>query len=841
LKSEEDLEGLISRHPSVRLSSDYKQKLKDARPFATRKRKGRTPKLVRELWALEVEREWTKVVGESVRRSLERSLRKALQDTAPKVKRKKKVKRKTGYHKKTEHPIRLHKPMTGKRPAASFERYKKWLEQNYPAVCERADYSELLESARKFFELRKALRRRKTIRHHELEDLGREIGIAPGTTIDWGLHGQSPHLFQIVDSAFSKREGMRLKAELLRKIDGIERWSELERRLKEVYPGGAYKKISKYSEKKNRVKEFFTFLGYLERGGTKKGIAKASGITQRRVRMFFDGEIPWLLRHVLAKTGKLGPSKRYSHHRSSTHRVKIRPIKVRGKEVHSYSEFKRLVDRDFPWLRERSDYDRLLHVVRVYFLARRKFGSLKYVVRDEVVEFAETHDVSYQTVTDWLVGKSLPMVIEMLKRALSVSEAKRELNSILKKLNGVVSLREYKKRMKSFFLLEALKTRPNYKKDYELVLEFFRFLKALKKGGLFYDITKRGGLRLGATRQRHLYHRFPRLIGIARSIPKSPPKRGYRWIPLRINKRGLPEKYIEVPLKIRRMSDLTSVIDKLASLKGKRMKDWTKRFGLIPRMTAFMYLLGALVSDGSFGRRNGISTRISISLSTKYPWSETFGEAFCYCLGIFGIKTNRTKNSTTKNKAGEDIEKMNWSSSSSPILLWIRSSLLGLRLDAPKQDQPIQADWISQIPQELIVPFLQGVADGDGYASVRSLNAGIGTKHNKEFFQALLSIFGIDSRDGGTGIEIARTKSLRTAAELPLFRYADGRQFRLNTVIEMIASMKWTKVSNEEREKILEYHRRGINANQIVPLLWTEFGKARRSGTIQKVINESSS
>ena len=54
----------------------------------------------------------------------------------------------------------------------------------------------------------------------------------------------------------------------------------------------------------------------------------------------------------------------------------------------------------------------------------------------------------------------------------------------------------------------------------------------------------------------------------------------------------------------------------------------------------------------------------------------------------------------------------------------------------------------------------------------------------------------------------------------------------------MIASMKWTKVSDEEREKILELHRRGINANQIGPLLWSEFGMARRSGTIQKVIND---
>ena len=344
---------------------------------------------------------------------------------------------------------------------------------------------------------------------------------------------------------------------------------------------------------------------------------------------------------------------------------------------------------------------------------------------------------------------------------------------------------------------------------------------------------------MATTKRRLLYHKFPRLISFAASIPKDQPKRGNRWIPLKINKHGLPEKYIEVPIIIRRVSDLVSVIDKLAPLKGKKMKESTRRFGSLPRMIAFFYLLGALVSDGSFGRRNGISTRTSISLSTKYPWSETFGEAFCYCLGMFGINANRTKNSTAKNKAGEDIERMNWSSSASPFLLWVRNSLLGLRMDSSKQDQPIQADWILQAPQDLIVPFLQGVSDGDGHASVRSLNAGIGTKHNKEFFQKLLSVFHIDSLDGDTGIIITRKKSLRKAAELPLFRYADGRQFRLNTVIEMFASMKpRTKVAADEREKILEFHRQGINANQIGPLLYAEFGRTRRSGTIQKVIND---
>ncbi|GAH41493.1 unnamed protein product, partial [marine sediment metagenome] len=113
-----------------------------------------------------------------------------------------------------------------------------------------------------------------------------------------------------------------------------------------------------------------------------------------------------------------------------------------------------------------------------------------------------------------------------------------------------------------------------------------------------------------------------------------------------------------------------------------------------------MYLLGALVSDGSFDRRNGTSTSVSISLSTKYVWSETFGEAFCYYLGMFGFKAGRIKNSTSKNQAGEEIEKMNWKSSASPLMMWIRNTLLGLKLDKSKSNQPLSADWILKMTSE---------------------------------------------------------------------------------------------------------------------------------------------
>ncbi|MHA1423449.1 MAG: hypothetical protein ACTSRQ_16775 [Candidatus Thorarchaeota archaeon] len=51
--------------------------------------------------------------------------------------------------------------------------------------------------------------------------------------------------------------------------------------------------------------------------------------------------------------------------------------------------------------------------------------------------------------------------------------------------------------------------------------------------------------------------------------------------------------------------------------------------------------------------------------------------------------------------------------------------------------------------------------------------------------------------------------------------------------------MKHSKVSEEERKRILEYHQQGIKVNQIGSLLWVDFGKYRRFSTVKKVIKDA--
>ncbi len=58
----ENLDEWVKRNSSVKASPDYTEKYKDAKKYLRGKRKGKVPKLIKELWKDEVERVWSKFV-----------------------------------------------------------------------------------------------------------------------------------------------------------------------------------------------------------------------------------------------------------------------------------------------------------------------------------------------------------------------------------------------------------------------------------------------------------------------------------------------------------------------------------------------------------------------------------------------------------------------------------------------------------------------------------------------------------------------------------------------------------------------------------------------------------
>lgn len=157
-----------------------------------------------------------------------------------------------------------------------------------------------------------------------------------------------------------------------------------------------------------------------------------------------------------------------------------------------------------------------------------------------------------------------------------------------------------------------------------------------------------------------------------------------------------------------------------------------------------------------------------------------------------------------------EIEMLNWQGSASPFMMWIRNTHLGLKIDKSKSNQSLNADWILKIPPDLITPFLQGVADGDGYASPRKLAVRIGNKHNKVFLKSLLNVVGIEPVDGDTGIVVTKKESLQIANVLPRFKYADCRLNRLRDIADMLSKIKRTHLTPDEMDFIMELHKQEL-------------------------------
>ena len=124
----------------------------------------------------------------------------------------------------------------------------------------------------------------------------------------------------------------------------------------------------------------------------------------------------------------------------------------------------------------------------------------------------------------------------------------------------------------------------------------------------------------------------------------------------------------------------------------------------------------------------------------------------------------------------------------SPFITWIRRSCLGLKDSESKTHDSVSADWILEAPESWRTPFLQGVCDGDGCASLKSQYLSIGTTPNSEFYRKLLESFGIKSHDGDGAVVVSGMDNVKRAHEVGMFRYAASRKENLEKLTKMIES-----------------------------------------------------
>lgn len=118
-------------------------------------------------------------------------------------------------------------------------------------------------------------------------------------------------------------------------------------------------------------------------------------------------------------------------------------------------------------------------------------------------------------------------------------------------------------------------------------------------------------------------------------------------------------------------------------------------------------------SDSTFDTEGDLSTSVKLTLSCDYDWSESVGQAFVIFLHMFGIRVSQRSGSHT------DSNMIEWRSSATPFFVWIKEILLGLSQNESKKDSPINVEWLLRLPPSSRIAFIQGIADGDGYASLK--------------------------------------------------------------------------------------------------------------------------
>jgi len=260
---------------------------------------------------------------------------------------------------------------------------------------------------------------------------------------------------------------------------------------------------------------------------------------------------------------------------------------------------------------------------------------------------------------------------------------------------------------------------------------------------------------------------------------------------------------------------------------------------MMSKIVGLMYLRGALVSDGYFVESSHVSTYVELSASKAYNWSRDFGRGFCYALGKIGISSKRGRDRILEDEEGTLFPQMRWTSTSTPLLLWVKRTLLGLEAFVPKTWVPIQANWILDAPEDWRIAFIQGVSDGDGFASIRNYCTGIATIVNQEFFLHLMESLGIQGFFQKNHIRIIRKKSINRAKQLPMFRYAEGRQVNLTETTVMLDSMNRKLASEKEIKIIMKLHDKGHSLGDIVVKLWNKYGISRRPNTIAGIIKRN--
>jgi transposase len=406
---------------------------------------------------------------------------------------------------------------------------------------------------------------------------------------------------------------------------------------------------------------------------------------------------------------------------------------------------------------------------------------------------------------------------------LSKTQATTQITQLHTDNNSLHSTKDVINRLQTYYLTPLHEQSKGHTKRLHQCTHYFQALNLLKDGGTYLDVARQLGIHHSQI-MHWLDGRRPDYIELTRHIPPTPPGPDLKWLPLNLERAFVPTNLITVPDRVTHYTQVTQVLDQLYPLTNEAMQHWEQRFGPQNPEDAFYYLLGLIASDFDKQSSRISSTELVLNLSKNYTWSEQLGEAACYYLGQLGISAKKGKD--RDSSAGPNTIH-SWLSQKSPFITWTLMSCLGLKRGQRTTYHPVKMDWIFLASDNLRIAFLQGLSDGDGWASVKDQCIGIYSGPNIPLVKKLLKSYRIEASDDGQRVRIYSQDGIIKAAELPLFRFASSRLDIANKVAEMMRKRQDQEIGitfPEIVEEMQQLRNKGYSYGRIAEVIYDKYG-----------------
>jgi transposase-like protein len=522
------------------------------------------------------------------------------------------------------------------------------------------------------------------------------------------------------------------------------------------------------------------------------------------------------------------------------YRVRIWFPEINGDRIQSAEHLEEIIACAALGFNSRSDAARLVTQALIHLRIIQELENTEFLPRGKIASLSRQTEVSPTTLKRWLLQGAKPRLYYWLGMS-PPHERKEKVRRLLLRLNGVTSIEEVDYRFDNLYFGVEMRCTTSHRMNRTYSEKFFRFLERYPTGGLINDIAREFGIGKSTIAAWLNISQLPTEVKYASLIPRGAPAEGWKWLPLRLNSRlNIPERFIQVPIEISSPSDIHRVLEQIRPLRTSQKIEHEKQIRKVSDHVSFMYLLGLIVADGSFDSDTDWSSRVTLYASKKYPWSLRIGDGFCYTMGRIGISVGRRKDSVRTRKCRIRSCRV-WASEASPLIMWVKKTLLGLGTSSVKKEEEIRAEWILSMPREWRVGFIQGLADGDGYASIRSMSAGIATVTNQKFYARIFASLGIEAAIESNRVKIRKHNEILKARELSLFMQASGRQRKLDDLCDIIRILDRShcRVPDDEAKLVLYLHSLGHSCGEVSEILWYDYDIARSPRSIERIVHRS--